>query len=117
MSRASREKRIKSTHQWPALASLLSRHFGQDFWMKHDSFDSARKAAVDELDHSARKQAATEWWDWNMRAGAVEDIRTPLVHLGVEPPFDTPADARNFMNQLYDALIIRIRATSPGWKP
>ncbi len=117
MSRASREKRINSIDPWPALAGLLTAHFGQNFWMKYDSLDSARKAALSELDHASRKQVATEWWDWNARAGAVHDIRTPLAHLGVEPPFDTAADARKFMNQLYDALIVAIRATAPGWKP
>ena len=117
MSRASREKSIKSKHQWPALAKLLCRHFGERFWFEYDSFESARKAFVDSLDHTGRKQIAAEWWDWNARAGAVDDIRPALAHLGVEPPFDTAADARKFMNQLYDALIVAIRATAPGWKP
>jgi hypothetical protein len=117
MSRASREKRITSAHRWPALAGSLGSHFGQHFWMKYDSFESARKALVDALDHPGRKQVATEWRDWNARAGAVDDIRKALAHLGVEPPFDTAADARKFMNQVYDALIVAIRAKAPGWKP
>jgi len=85
--------------------------------MEYDSFETARKASVDELDHKNRKQVAAEWWDWNASAGAVHDIRMPLAVLGVEPPFDTAADARKFMNQLYDALIVAIRATAPGWRP
>jgi hypothetical protein len=99
------------------LEALLCRHFGEHFWMEYDSFDAARKASVDGLDHTSRKQVAAEWWDWNALAGAVDDIRTPLAHLGVEPPFETAADARKFMNQLYDALIVAIRAKAPGWKP
>ena len=117
MSRASREKPIESKQQWPALAALLSRHFGEHFWMEYDSVETARKALVDELDHANAKQVAAEWWDWNARAGAINDIRMPLAHLGVERTFDTAADARKFMNQLYDALIVAIRASAPGWKP
>lgn|SRR5690348_15411120 len=117
MSRASREKPIKSRQQWPALAALLSRHFGERFWMEYDSFESARTASVSGLDHESRKQVADEWWDWNRNAGAVDDIRMPLAYLGVESPFDTAADARKFMNQLFDALIEAIRTTAPGWKP
>src|SRR5690606_27938788 len=116
-SRASREKPIKSKQQWPALAALLSRHFGERFWTEYDSFETARQASVDELDQASRKQVAAEWWSWNASAGAVDDIRMPLAHLGVEPPFDTAGDARNFMSQLYDTLIVAIRSKAPGWKP
>jgi hypothetical protein len=117
MSRASRERSIESKEQWPALAAVLSRHFGQNFWMQYDSFDTARKALVEDLDQAGRKQVVAEWCSWNARAGTADDIRTPLAHLGVEPPFDTAGDARRFMNHLYEALIVAVRATAPGWKP
>ena len=117
MSRGSREKRLEAGRRWNALAKMLYRHFGQDFWMRFESFEAARSAAVDSLDHRACKEVASEWWDWNATAGAVEDIRAALAHLGVEPPFDTAAEARKFMNQAYDALILAVRSKEPGWEP
>lgn len=117
MSRKSREKRLETARRWKALADLLSGYFGQDFWMRFDSFEAARMAAVASLDHRARKQVAVEWWDWNATAGAVADIRAALAHLGIEPPFDTAVEARKFMNQTYDALILAVRSKEPGWKP
>lgn len=117
MSRASRQKRLEPIHEWPALAELLSTYFGERFWMQFSAYGAARQAAVESLSHRERKQVATEWWRWNASAGAVNDVRAPIAHLGVEPPFDSPLEARKFMNEIYDALIVAIRSKEDGWKP
>ena len=104
-------------HHWPALGALLSSYFGERFWFEYSSVDAARTAAVEHLDHRARKKVLSEWWDWNSSAGAVDDIRLPVAQVGVELPFDTGAEARKFMNAMYDVLIAKVRLQEPGWKP
>ena len=117
MSRMNREGRKKTQVQWPVMSEALTAHFGERFWMHYASAIAARTALAEELDHTVQKQLLREWWDWNATAGAVDDPRTAIAHLGVELPFEMAIEARQFMNAIYEEVITRVRAKAPGWKP
>ena len=117
MSRKRRERSLQAKENWPALLSSLNENFGERFWMEFSSFEEARAAAAEKLDQGQIKQVLQEWWSWNATVGAVDDPRTEIAHLGVEPRFDSSAEGRQFMNAYYDTMITKVRAKEPGWKP
>jgi hypothetical protein len=84
----------------------MSSHSNQD-----GSLEGAFAAAARDGSLEHRRAILKEWWDWNASAGAVDDIR-PLFEdgLAVDLFFDEAIDARNFMNRLYDELLVRVKA-------
>ena len=74
--------------------------------------------AIGDFSLKERKRVAQEWWDWNSRIGSRSDPRRPINEgLGVNVHFETPLAARQFMNLIYDKVIVSIRAEDKGWKP
>ena len=69
------------------------------------------------LDADNLKCVATEWWDWNREVGWKQDLCLTLDAYGMELDFHTDVEARKFMNQIYDDLIVEIRKFDSGWKP
>jgi len=81
-------------------------HFNQD-----GSLEGAFAAAARDGSLEHRRAILKEWRDWNASAGAVDDIR-PLLEDGfaVDLCFKEAIGARNFMNRVYDELLVRVKA-------
>lgn len=99
------------------LHQLLGAYFGQDVFFEFETLPQARRAAVSGFGLDDQKQIATEWWNWNQAIGSSSLLREHLDAYGVELDFESDADARQFMNEIYDALIIEIRKVDGRWKP
>jgi len=95
----------------------LGAYFGQDVFFEFGSLAEARRAAVAGFDLADRQSAVMEWIDWNKSIGATNDIRAHLDAYGVDLDFESEAEARHFMNDIYDELILTIRKQDSGWKP
>jgi hypothetical protein len=117
MSRAILERRRQAEKRWPMLHQLLGAYFCQDVFVEFETLAQARRAAVIGFDLGDQKRIATEWWDWNRAVGASSLLCEHLDAYGVELDFESDAEARQFMNEIYDALIVEIRKTDSGWKP
>jgi len=117
VSRTHLEHRRLAEQHWPNLSQLLGAYFGQDVFHEFDTLPSARRAAVAGYDLDGRKQVVREWVGWNRQVGAGASIRAALDAYGVELDFDSEAEARNVMNDLYDALVVDIRKHDDGWRP
>ncbi|MEO6359034.1 MAG: contact-dependent growth inhibition system immunity protein [Sphingomicrobium sp.] len=104
--------------RWPALCQFLGGYLHQDWPDVYGKPHLAIAAAVAEYPLSNRQQVAREWWNWNQSAGAVDDVRKQAYSLGVCVSFNTPIDARHFMNSVYDRLVESIRIeVGRDWKP
>jgi hypothetical protein len=99
------------------LYQLLGSYFGQDVFFEFETLPEARRAAVAGIGVDDQKRIAKEWWDWNREVGATEHIRATLDAYGMELDFETEAEARRFMNEIYEALVVEIRKSDSGWKP
>jgi len=117
VSRATFERRRQAEERWPTLSQLLGAYFGQDVFFEFETLPQARKAAVAGFDIDDQKRAATEWLDWNSAIGSTERIRAHLDAYGVELDFESELEARQFMNAIYDELIVSIRSHEGNWKP
>jgi len=117
MSRQTRERRLEAEERWPTLHRLLVRYFGPTVFHEFETLPEARRAAVAGFDMESLKHAATEWWAWNQEVGWKQDLPYCLDAYGVELDFGTDLEARKFMNQVYDDLIVAIRKHDNGWKP
>lgn len=99
------------------LYQLLGAYFGQDVFFEFETLPEARQAAVGGFDLVDKKKLATEWWNWSSTISAAGDVRAYLNACGVELDFESEQEARQFMNDIYDALIVGIRQVEKGWKP
>ena len=119
MSRKSRERWLEAEEKWPTLQQFIACLFHQDAHLISDSIDGLIKHGVGSWTLGQRQQVAREWWDWNQTAGAIDDIRQLLTDgLGVDWNLATPLDARKFMNAIYHAIIVSVRAEAgKDWKP
>lgn len=111
MSRRRLEQRRLAEERWPLLANLLVCHFNEDFDILYGSLDAAFAAAVSDGSVEHRRAVLKEWRDWNTTVGAVNDVR-PLLDdgFGVALFFKEAIDARNFMNRIYDELLVGVKA-------
>lgn len=104
--------------RWPNLKSFFECYLHQDW----DVFDETPQKAVDraitETPLDILKLVTTEWWDWNARSVRAPSLERQINEgLGVNVLFETPIEAREFMNLVYDKLIVAIRKAEKGWKP
>ena len=96
---------------------MLREYFGEGVFYRFETLPDARKAAVSAYDLGGQKLSATEWWDWNKTVGATGRMREHLDVYGVDLDFSSEAEARQFMNEIYDELIVAIRIYEGDWKP
>ena len=118
MSRNTREIRLKAEANWPNLFQFLGCYLHQDWPEESGTPEAAVDLAVAETQHEELKLVATEWWNWNATEGAQNDPRMAVNDgFGVEVVFKKPEKARQFMNMVYDKLIVAIRELEKAWKP
>jgi hypothetical protein len=114
-----REQDLEARERWPKLSNLLSCYFHEHFRALYVSVDGAVDRAVSEHSLEYRQAILKEWRDWNATRGWKEDVHRFMLHgFHVYYTFDTPAEARGFMNMIYEKLIASVRAETEGkWKP
>lgn len=119
MSRKSYRLRGEAEERWPALYQFLACYCHEDWPELHGTLEGAIDAAIAGARLEGRKQVAREWWAWNANAGASEDLRAIVNRgLGVKRHFRQPIEARQFMDMVYDKLVLSIRAEAgPYWRP
>jgi hypothetical protein len=118
MGRATRQRRIDAQERWPDLYQFLAAHPHRDWPDDSRTPEAAVDLAISEHGLEQRQSIARQWWDWNAVEGSDADPR-PAINdgLGVEVSFDTPREGREFMNSVYDKLIVSIRQEVKDWKP
>jgi hypothetical protein len=118
VTRATRQRRLDAKQRWPDLFQLLGAYLHQDWPEESGTPEAAVALAIAEHSLEQRQTVARQWWDWNAVEGSKADPR-PAINdgLGVEVWFDTPLEARQFMNAVYDKLIVSIRGEVRDWKP
>ncbi len=69
--------------------------------------------------HLAQRQLVlTQWLDWNNASGRKNDVISSLNAIGVDVHFASDLEARQFMNKVYDKLIVSVRAElGADWRP
>ena len=111
MSRKTREIRLESEERWPTLRQVLCCNFDEDWDRLYGSPAGAVDAAIADYPLPVRQQALKEWRDWNADKGAQYDPRDAVNDgLGVNVLFNKPEEARQFMNLVYDKLIVSVRS-------
>lgn len=111
MARRRLERSKAAREQWPLLSNLMVCHFNEDCHLLYGSLSGAISSATSEGSLDYRRALLKEWRDWNMSEGAVDDIRPFLDDgFGIAVRLDTPVEARNLMNRLYDELMAGVRA-------
>ncbi|MEO0907975.1 MAG: contact-dependent growth inhibition system immunity protein [Pseudomonadota bacterium] len=109
---------LEAEEKWPALQQFIACYLHQTWPDISGTPDAAIDEAVAGASHELRKIIAQEWWRWNATAGAKDDPRRSIQDgLGACVRFENPLDARQFMNSVYDKLIVAVRAQEKGWKP
>ncbi|WP_114955150.1 hypothetical protein [Sphingosinicella terrae] len=110
MSRQSRQLALEAEELWPKLQQFLSCYFREDWVEEHGSSGAALERAVADWDLAGRRLVLREIRDWNARRGWKRDMRASLnFGLGVNLHFATEEQARNFMNDVYDRVIVSVR--------
>jgi CdiI immunity protein len=119
MSRKTREIRLEAEERWPTLYQFLGAYCHQDWPEEYGSPESAVDAAVSDYTLQMRQKALKEWREWNSTQGSDFDPRAAVNDgFGVCVYFKEPTDARQFMNMVYDKLIVSVRKeTTQDWKP
>ena len=118
MSRQTRERRLQAEEKWPNLCQFLGCLQGNG-----PILSGTPEAAVDQgiaaADLQHRQAVVREWKDWNGRLGWRTDVAAFVNDgLGVNVPFASEIDARQFMNMVHDRLITSVRAeTTKDWNP
>ena len=111
MSRKTLERRRLAEERWPTLSNLLGSYFSQDFEIIDGSLSGAFTAAANDGSAQDRQTLLAEWRDWNGSEGATDDVRPFLTDgFGVEVFFPSALEARQFMNRLYDEMVVRSKA-------
>ena len=119
MSRRRRELKQEAEDRWPNLYQFIGCYLHEDWPEMYGTPTQAISAAVSEFPLELRQQVLREWRNWNATVGAVDDIRSLLDNgLGACVYFETPLEARNFMNSVYDRLIESVRKDyGEDWNP
>lgn len=114
-----RERRAVAQERWPLLSQVLGGYFHQDYDVVDGSVEGALAKAMGDTTLDQKQMLLREWWNWNQAEGATDDIRRFLDHgFGIALHFETPVDARNFMNGIYDSFIRSVRQEAgKDWKP
>ena len=114
----SRKLRLETEENYPELFQFVAAYLHQDWPEDSGTPEAAIDQAIADRDHAHRKIVASEWWSWNAKVGSINDPRRAINDgLGANIHFSTPLEARNFMNSIYDKLIVAIRKEEKGWKP
>jgi hypothetical protein len=116
VSRQTREREIEARERWPTLLRFLQSYFGLGVFHRFETLPEAKRAAVYGQGLEGQKQLVREWVDWNTSVGARANLPDYLDAYGVDLDFESDAEARQFMNSIYDELIAAIRQREPGWK-
>ena len=119
MSRRTRERWLEAAERWPNLQRLLQSCFDEEALKRHGSADAAMDRAIGDWPLKALQDATREWWDFNAtrswKSGGLDIVSEGF---GVGRDFPKPTDARRYMNQVYDKLIVAIRAQAgKDWRP
>ncbi|MEE4339446.1 contact-dependent growth inhibition system immunity protein [Erythrobacter sp.] len=110
--------RKEAEDRWPNLKAFLQGYMHEDWPVDDGTPENPVDRAVAETPLSALKSVASEWWQWNSSAGSAHDPRRQIHDgLSVNVHFKTSLEARQFMNLVYDKLIVAIRKDEKGWKP
>jgi hypothetical protein len=119
MSKKFDRLRDEAERRWPALHQFLVCYCHEDWSVLHGTLEGAIDAAIAGKHLEGRQQVAREWWDWNANAGVSEDLRAIVNRgFGVNRHFKQPIEARQFMDMVYDKLVLSIRVeTGPYWRP
>lgn len=118
MGRATRQRRIDAQERWPDLYQFLAGYLHQDWPEESGTPEAAVAIAIADHDLGQRQSVVRQWCDWNASEGSMFDPRAAVNDgLGVELAFAEPIEARAFMNEVYDMLIVSIRKEVKGWKP
>jgi hypothetical protein len=115
MSRRTRERRLDATERWPNLQRLL-----QGFCdSSSPSVELVFNQAIDGWSLESQQAAAREWWTWNATHGWKSDAPDFLSDgFDVDMDFADDVAARQFMNGIYDRLIVSVRAKAgKDWRP
>jgi hypothetical protein len=115
VSRKSLERRRVADERWPQLTNLMACYFNQDFDILYGSLQGAIDAATSEGAFEHRRTLLKEWRDWNVTEGVVDEVR-PFLYQGfwIDVVFVSAIDARTFMNQIYDGLLLSVKAGTGG---
>ena len=122
MSRKSYEQRRIAEERWPTLYQFLAAYCHEDLRDFHGTPEGAVDAAVADYSLEMRQTVLREWRDWNIAEGSKNDPRLAVNDgLGVNVMFYQPVDARDFMNVVYNKLIVSVRSETeakrkPEWK-
>lgn len=118
MTRATRRRRLDAEERWPHLYKFLGAYLHQDWPEDSGTPEAAVDLAIAEHSLEERQAVARQWWNWNAIEGSKADPR-PAINdgLGIEVWFETPLEARQFMNAVYDKIIVSIRKEVKDWKP
>lgn len=86
-------------------------HFNQDFDVIYGSLEGALASATSSGSLEHRRAILEEWKDWNNTEGSVDDVR-PFLGDGflVDLTFETALGARQFMNLIYERLLVGVKA-------
>jgi hypothetical protein len=119
LSRATRERSLEAQERWPNLFQFLGGYLHQDWPIHSASPEQAVEQAVADWTLDGRQLVLKEWRDWNNVRGCRRDVAAFVNDgLGVNVHFASDLEARQFMNLVYDMLIVSVRAeTGKKWKP
>jgi hypothetical protein len=97
--------------RWPLLSNMIVCHFNEDFNLLYGSLEGAIAAAATDGSLEHRRAILKEWREWNATQRAADDIRRPLADgFSVAVHFKKPADARVFMDGVYETLLAGVKA-------
>ena len=109
---------MDAQERWPDLYQFLAIYPHQDWPAKSGAREAAIAAVIADYDLGQRQSVVRQWCDWNAHEGSRFDPRAAVNDgFGVELSFAEPVEARIFMNEVYDMLIMSIRKEEKGWKP
>jgi len=75
--------------------------------------------SVAETPLDGRQLILKEWQDWNRSSGWKPDVANLINDaFGLQRDFSSEAEARQFMNDMYDKVIVSVRTElGKEWKP
>ena len=120
MSKGSRALWADAAEQSPALRDFLCGLFHEDTRAIYGSDEAALDEGIEERPVEQLKTLLVEWRGWMDRIGWKdgEVVRALQDGLGVNRVFRDGEAARNFMNNIYDRMIVAVRErTGSRWKP
>jgi len=119
VSRRNREVRLHAKENWPQLHNILACYFHEDRNVITGSIGDTYDVIIKEYPLDYRQIFLKEWRSFmdteGWKSGLVGFVQDGF---GVNQVFENDKDARNFMNAIYDAMIVSVRKeTESKWKP